>query len=467
MNGTGTMASACLVGLVAGMADAQGERPAFQILAYEEDWSRFDPGAGEDLWDPIKHVRLREDGSIWASFGGELRARVESWRSFGFLDADERDETFLLWRTLLHADVHLGEHVRVFVEGESALASERDLPGGRRTLDVDSLDLQNAFVDLVLPLEEGMTATARVGRQELLFGRQRLVSPLPWANSQRSWDAARAILNGEKWRADAFVSRFAATEKYDFNDWDPGPDFHGVYATRRLGEAQPLTLDGYWLYLDADSATFAAATGVERRHTIGARLAGPIAGSGFDFDTEASYQFGDFADGDISAWMFAAELGYTFAELDTTPRVHVAFDYASGDDDPGAGDLKTFNQLFPLGHAYFGGMDFIGRQNIIDLSVGLSLKPAKSVTLSSSVHFFWLASDDDALYNPGGAVVRPASASADREVGQEVDVVATWRVDRHLTLEGGYSHFFAGDFIAGTGPDDDMDWVYLQAAYRF
>ena len=54
----------------------------------------------------------------------------------------------------------------------------------------------------------------------------------------------------------------------------------------------------------------------------------------WDFDVEAAYQFGDFGDGDISAWMFATEGGYTFADAPLTPRVYLGFDVASGDDDP-------------------------------------------------------------------------------------------------------------------------------------
>ncbi len=448
-------------------ADAAAPRPSFKPLPFEEDWSAFDPTSGDDVWDPIKHIHLSDEGDVWASFGGEFRLRAESWHSFGFLDADGRDDTFLLGRALLHADVHFGESVRFFVEGESALATDRDLPGGRRTLDIDTLDLQNAFADLVFTFDADTTLTARVGRQELMFGKQRLVSPLPWSNSQRSWDAARAIVTADRWRIDAWVSRFAAVDKYEFNDWDLGPDFHGVYATTTLGGKHPLTLDGYWLYLDDDIATFAGVTDDEQRHTVGARLGGPISDTGFDVDVEFSYQFGELGSADIRAWMAAAELGYTFSTSTLKPRLHLGFDYASGDDDPGDGDINTFNQLFPLGHAYFGQMDVVGRQNIIDASGGLSLRPTSTVTVRASAHFFWRASEDDALFNAGGAVVRPAGASDAREVGQEIDFRVAWKADRHMTIEAGYSHFFAGDFIEDTGPDDDIDWFYLQATYRF
>ena len=115
-------------------------------------------------------------------------------------------------------------------------------------------------------------------------------------------------------------------------------------------------------------------TGCEKRHTVGSRISGKIAASDFDYDAEAAYQFGSIGSADISAYMAASELGYTFFDAPTLPRLHVGFDYASGDDDRGD-RVGTFNQLFPLGHAYFGHIDTIARQNIVDLSTGVTVKP--------------------------------------------------------------------------------------------
>jgi len=442
-------------------------RPPYTAPAYEEDWSDFDPALGEDFFDPIKHVDLNEDGSVWASFGGELRLRLEGWTDFLF--NEDNDETFVLTRLLLHSDLHFGEQFRVFVEGEMAsLPTDRDLPGGRRGLDVDELDLQNAFADLRFEPADDVFVTARVGRQELLYGKQRLVSPLPWSNSQRSWDGARGIVEFGRWRVDGFYTRFTPTEKHDFNDWEGGSDFYGLYAAGKIGgEANPLELDAYFLGLSRDSVAFNGSTGGEDRFSIGARVGGPILDSGFDFDVEGTYQFGRVGGADVSAYSLASQIGYRIPLPEIKPRLFLGFDYASGDDTPGDGDVETFNQLFPLGHAYFGYMDFIGRQNIVDLSAGLSIKPIDRLTLKLHGHLFWRASDDDALYNAGGGVVRTGNLSSASEVGQEIDLVATYRVDRHLTVEGGYAHFFAGDFLDESGPGDDVDWVYVQLTYRF
>jgi len=443
--------------------------PKFQTLRFQEDWSDFDHEKGDDYWDRIKHMNLNDDGSIWVGVGGELRFRGEGWESFGFSSASTADETFGLGRLQVYTDWHFGENVRVFVEGESAFASDRDLPGGRRGLDVDSLDLQNAFADIKLPFgNDDTTVTLRVGRQGLLFGKQRLVSTLPWSNSQRSWDGARAIVETHGWRIDGFYTRFTPVKKYAFNDWLAGPDFWGVYATGKFGKDDSVGVDLYYLGIETDGAvTFNGTSGIEERHTVGSRLFGKIGDSAFGYDVEGAYQFGDVGAAEVSAYMFAAQLTYAFADSEWRPTAYIGLDVSSGDDSPGDGNVETFNQLFPLGHAYNGFMDLIGRQNITDISAGVSFKPHKKVLVKADFHNFTRTEDSDSVYNAGGGVLRPTAAGASDSVGQEVDLTVKYSVDRHLTLQGGYSHFFAGDYFTDTGADEDIDFFYFQAVYKF
>ncbi len=443
-------------------------RPKYKLLRYEENWSNFDGSAGDDYWDPIKHVDLNDDGSYWVGFGGEMRFRGEAWENFGFSDAPSRDDSFALARLLIYSDFHFGDRLRFYFEGKSALSSDRDLPGGKRGLDEDTLDLQNGFAEYTFDIKDDMTLTARLGRQELSFGKQRLVSPLPWANTKRTWDAAKLILRFDRWRIDGFASRYAAVQKHQFNDWRPGPNFYGVYAAGKVGpKDKPYDLDLYWLGLDKRMGAFNGSAGEEDRHTIGARFGGKIAESNFDFDLEGAYQFGEVGSADISAFAFASQVGYTFTDPDWKPRLYVGFDYASGDDKAGDGDVGTFNQLFPLGHAYYGYMDFVGRQNSVDLSTGISFKPHKKIKVKADGHFFWRADTDDAMYHAGGGVVRAGALSNESEVGQELDITVAYKVDQHMSVVGGYSHFFAGDFLKESGTNADMDWFYFQVLYKF
>lgn len=193
----------------------------------------------------------------------------------------------------------------------------------------------------------------------------------------------------------------------------------------------------------------------------------------FDFDVEGAYQFGQFDTSTISAWSFAMEAGYTCFPPPLKPRAFIGFDIASGDDNPTDGNFNRFNQLFPLGHLYFGYIDAIGRQNIIDVHPGFDLTLAEKaswaqkLTLRTEYHLFWRESTADGVFNAGGGLLRASGGSDESYIGSEIDLLLTWQIDRHTQAYFGWSHFFAGDFIQDTGPSEDIDFLYGALQFTF
>lgn len=441
------------------------ERPKFNFVRWTEDWSALQglPEGQANFWDGIKYVPLNDDGTNWVSFGGSVESRGENWHNFAFGAPPVNDDAFLLWRLRLHADARFGENLRVYVEGKHADASDRDLPGGRRALDVDTLALEEAFLDYTIPMAGESKLTIRPGRQKLVFGKQRLVSALPWANTLRRWDGVRVNYESGGWTTSAFWTYFAPTQKYDFNDSDSDNEFWGVHSTGAPGGGA-LKMDLYYFGSDRTSVTFNGTTGGNERHTFGARVFG--AEGQFDYDVEAAYQTGRVGQGDVQAFMVGSQFGYrTDPDSAQNPRLWVGFDFGSGDKNAG-GDVETFDQLFPLGHAHLGLIDVVGRQNIIDASVGASMNVASRTVLGAAVHNFWRHRGSDAFYNSGGGVARAATSSASR-VGSELDVTLRYRHDVHTSFLLGYSHFFAADFIDETGANDDIDFAYAEVKYFF
>ena len=442
-------------------------RPKAQVLRFNEDWSVLAGVPAErrsGRFDSIKYVELTDDGLLWASFGGQVRERLEGWSNFAFGGPADSDGVFLLSRVRAHADLHVGHMLRLFVEGKSSLATDRDITGGRRTLDVDELDLQNGFGEIVLPLGDVGTAVLRAGRQELLFGKQRLVSPLDWSNTRRTFDGVTGTVRVAGWTATGFFSQLVRVKKYDPNTTNDDVDLFGIYAT--TSELQGVGgLDVYWLGLDKTMATFNGDSGGEDRHTLGGRVWGKVADTGFDYDVEAAYQFGEVGSADINAFMLASQVGTVVAGHRCKPRLELGFDYASGDDDAGDGDVETFNQLYPLGHAYLGYIDIVGRQNVIDLRGTAVSGFFLGSKLKVDLHSFWRASTDDGLYNAGGGLVRAGNLSSSRHVGMELDMTLKRAFSPHTLLVVGYHHFFSGDFVEESGAGRDIDFVYTTLQY--
>ena len=445
---------------IAASAVGQDGVPAYQNLRFNEDWSQFPEEGTGSVFDAIKKIELSDD--IWVSLGGEVRTRGEAWSNFGF--SETNDDMYLLYRTFLHADFHIGDNWRVFVEGKFSGLTDRDLPGGRRAnLDADEGDIWNTFVEARYPLGD-LDATFRVGRQELQLGKQRLISPLDWANTRRIFDGALVNLKEADagWNLSMFATVPVVLERKSFNKGNNHLAFSGAYFTKSLSGDRLKGFDAYGLALNS----FNDASFDTNRYTLGGRLWGKWSDN-VSWEVEGAYQFGDVEGADIEAFMFSEEVTYTFNDHAKKPWVAVGVDVASGDDDPTDGDSETFNQLFPLGHAYLGFIDVVGRQNIIDLhgTAGVWAVP-KKFRLRSDLHFFWLADDNDALYHAGGGVVRPGNGS-DSQVGTELDLTALAKVNKHTNVLLGWSHFFPGTFIDKTGPDEDIDFFYTQVGFDF
>ena len=419
--------------------------------------------------DRAKRIDL--GAGFLVSFGGESRLKYHDENNHAKSRLDGRDNSFLLNRLRLYGDLEIGEHLRVFGEMVDARSfGESFAPRGTEEV---HWDLLNGFGE-IRGVVQGMDLHLRGGRQELLFGAQRLISPLDWGNTRRSFDGGRAGLTSAQFDVSAWFVFPRTIEPDATSDRDEDTRFAGAYATYRMN--RDLLLDLYALHLDREDED----AGERGTWTLGARHAGQE--GGLFWELEGAYQFGDqkapgtgAATGpelDVSAGMFTIGLGYDFAELlPWKPRLSLYYDLATGDDDPDDGEVNTFDQLFPLAHAYFGFIDLVGRRNVEALSLRLSLQPHPRLKLSLAGHRFALESAQDALYNAGGAAIRrdPGGRSGS-EVGQELDVTATVSVLDRVALQLGYAHFWGGDFVDDTGAagvSGDASFFYTQLTARF
>lgn len=450
--------------------------PPYTPVRWTENYSYLkNPALRSDPFDPIKYIPLGPDG-FYLSLGGQLRERYENFDNpnFGALPTD--DDGFFLHRGLFHADFQLGPVFRVF--GQYKFALEDGTDGGARATDADESDIQQLFADAKIPLGGKDSVTLRFGRQDLIYGAQRLISPLDWTNTRRTFEGGKASIVTGASTTDLFWVKPVIVDKEEPNAGDGNTSFAGVYNTTLL----PNVLEGAGTKLEvyglALNKTKGPASGVQGpvavdsdTYTVGARFSS--APKPFDFDVEADYQFGQFDNATISAWSLAAEVGYTCTPAPFKPRAFVGFDIASGDDDPTDGDFNRFNQLFPLGHLYFGYIDAIGRQNVIDVHPGIDFTLAEKtswaqkLTLRAEYHLFWRESTKDGVFNAGGGLLRAAGGSDESYIGSELDLLLTWQIDRHTQAYLGYSYFWAGDFIEDTGPSEDISYVYAALQFTF
>lgn len=281
----------------------------------------------------LKRISLLAGGRVWAELGAQNRVRLESWRNFGF-GGLSNDDAYVLNRLLLRADLNLGRRVRAAVEAKSAVLTDRDLPGGRRPVGADDFDLQNAYLELTMPVGGGAALAVRSGRQALRFGGQRLVSPLDWANTRRTFDAIRGTVRVRDWSVDGLFAHPVRVIKEGINRRDARTDLLSLHAEKTRGRLPEVNL--YWLVLVRDSATGNGTTGPETRHTVGVRVSGSAA-QRLEYEVETAYQFGRLGPGAISAAMLGAEMSVDIPGAPASARLHAGVDAATGDRASGAG----------------------------------------------------------------------------------------------------------------------------------
>lgn len=401
------------------------------------------------------------------TLGGQVRFRFEQRDPIAYADVaatppDEMttDQDVTLTRIRLHLRISLHDAIEIFIQPQD----QRTWGDEASVLsDETNLDLHQGYVEVGNLLTEGLSL--KVGRQELSYGDQRLVSPLDWSNVGRAWDAAKLRYASGSWWAEAF---FAVVREVLGADDDH--DFWGVYAScAALADHEfDVYAFGRWFNDGTQAGDEAPPTPIfDRRDvTVGLRAKGKSCG--FDYSAEGILQRGTVGTDDLRSWAVAATFGW-IAPVAWTPRLGVELTHASGDDDPTDAVNRTFDPLYPFGHAYQGFADVFAFKNGTDIAFYFRVAPAEGFSFHVDVHLFRLAAERDAWYNAAGVPIRrdPTGATP-REVGQELDVHAKLALGKHVQLWAGVSHFFAGPFVAGTpGTSADLTWVFVQAAVGF
>jgi hypothetical protein len=443
-------------------ARTQPQRPAYQPLRYDEDYTFLsDPAQRTDFWDVVKYIPIARGRAGFLSLGGEARVRFETYRNEFFSTSPHADNAYLLQRYFLHADYHPTDWLRIFGQFQSSLEDGR--PGGPRPTDRDTFDIHQLFADLTAKIGDERL-TLRIGRQEMSYGAERLISPREGTNNRRSFNAARLLFARDSVSIDAFFSSPVEVDQDVFDNQNIRDLWlWGVYATVPFPRLAGIKLDLYYLGLSNPDATFASGTGREERQTIGTRFFGTI--GRWDFNHEAIYQFGHFSAGDIAAWSVATEQGYTIENWWGKPRLALRAAISSGDRNAASPNLQTFNPLFPRGD-YYTQAAMLGPQNFINLLPYLHFEPFPEWSIDTGCDFLWRQSLNDGIYTPGGSVIFPGNADFGRFVGMDVSLIISWQATRHLKLSATYTHFFAGAFVHQNG-GEDVDYGAVWVTYKF
>lgn len=413
----------------------------------------------------VVYAQMKSDDPSF-KFGGSLRVRGENKLDYNF---DDSRQGYFLSQLRINFKWKPAKWISFFVEGQDArIYGEKKNSAPKIDKDATPNIYQDEFSlhQFTATLSTKMNKTPVklvLGRQKFNLGAQRLVASLEWVNTARVWDGARLTIGSAKKRSvDLFWSRTVPVTPDEFNDHRRtksryfNSQFGGAYYTdyKMLNDAR---FEAYWLFRKEQKIDDAT-------HTLGARLHKHI--RKFSYEIETAYQFGDFGGIDHSAFMLHLAADVKTNILNKT-KFGIAYNFGSGDDDPTDNKHKTFDNLYPLNHAYYGYMDLFSLQNIHNLELTANMNVAKIFSFRLAFQSFWLHQNDtDAWYNAGLGVVRNSAVADESHIANEIDFTVKSVVKKYnLVIIVGYSHLFSGKYIEQTGNSKNPSFMFLMAKF--
>ena len=396
----------------------------------------------------------------WLRVRAEFRERVEGAESISFTDG--RDDYYALARIRFNATATPKPYLGFQLGLHDARVADKEV--GPVTAPFRApLDIRIGFSDIG---SAKAPIAARVGRQELAYGEQRLLGHLAWVNTGRVWDAAKVSLRSKPVQVDVFA---ASLVRFLPDTWDRsgfGNRLYGAYATVPALVPKASVEPFVFYRQDENLASELGPRGTLQQTTTGVRIAGKLPAA-LDYGVEMALQRGSLAQDSISAWAGHWQLRESLPGKGAV-KIISEYNHASGDSSATDGTRGTFDQLYPTGHDKLGLSDQVGWKNVHHLREGVEFSPFKATPVTVSYHTWWLASRTDGLYAANGAqVARVAGGAASAHVGQEVDVQVTRALTPYLGMAAGYAYLIPGAFLKQATPGASLSAPYVMVTYTF
>ena len=479
-----------------------------------------DPYANQ--WDVGVNIRGRFENKDQAGFtsGGQNN----DFRAGNSTDAPDNNNNYTLARIMPRIG-YTDKWYQLFVQGRSS-ASFDDERGNNGTTNATAgiragkgeqennrdLSVHQAFV--AVGNHKEFPVSAKIGRQELIYGDHRQLGHFLWNNNARSFDAGKIRYQNSFGGVDLFTGSVVQHDNGAFdkshydNDKLSGAYFNfttiPVVSKKQIVETYILNRNVELASTAQDWNGVAAPFRqplVQDLYTAGLRFKSkPNAYGNWDYNAEAMHQFGTInnrittgastgvaiapinpgatiaaaGEKDQDAYAAIAQIGYTWSELAWQPRLSLTYSYASGDKNAVDGESNTFQNQFATTHFFYGYMDLNSLQNLHDIRLALEARPTPKLRMAVEGHLQKLASTDDYWYNVGGVarvggtqtptlLVGNGNSSTNgsgyginsgnsANLGAELDFIVSYSPVPYFNIEGGVCHYFTGSYI-------DQSWA--------
>ena len=374
--------------------------------------------------------------------GGDIRVQYFHFNNQNWKKGNDSD--YLLTRFLWNASLNVGASHQFKVEFQSGLAN--GIPKPVSPVDENVLDLHQAYYKYSHKINNSNKISATIGRQELQYGSQRIISVREGPNNRQSFDAIKVKYEQNDLSIDAFLSTYVQAKTGFFNDRFLNQDnvLWGIYAVKHHVPVIQ-NFDLYYLGIHRKKEVINLHSYETKKHSLGLRIWEGT--SNFTYDLEALLQWGKANTGEqINSSTASAHITYKFAELDWKPILGLKAQYISGDKDSTDQTLNTFDPIYPKG-AYFGLSPIIGPKNLTNIHLYSKINPSKDLTVSLEYIYFWRNSSEDAVYDVGGNPLIKSLNQESRNIGSQFQVSPQYHLKEKLVLMGDFAYFKTDQFL--------------------
>ncbi len=385
-------------------------------------------------------VVTTKSGLDKVELGGNLRFRAEN-RNPSLPMEGASSASMYSGHARLHVAVDASENLNAFVEFQKVISS-------KGSSSVDSL--RAAWLNWSGLMDN---TDIKVGRFQMKYGNQRMISDLAWHMTGRAWDGLVVSHQADSFNADLFWTEpVLGANGFAFPGITAGATgvaFGGAYVEFAAGD---FDIDVYGLFRRERSI---GEMGV-RDATFGGIIEGAI-DDGLTYSIEAAIQQGEHGALDAAGNALALRLDWKAADGIT---LGVGFEQASGDGDSTDGDDDSFKPLYDFAHAYHGTQDqFLTWTNLQDIVLRTSYQLDDNWKLMGDIHLLSLADSDGAI--PNAALTKVAGQD---DLGIEYDLAIKGNLAQNTNLWAGVSLLQAGDAIAS---GDDQVWAFMNLSFWF
>lgn len=357
---------------------------------------------------------------------GEIRPRGEVRNGFKMLPTETTTPAFFVSQRTRLGLAYKAEKISTKVTFQDA----RVWGDEPYKTDVPNITLYEAWAEI--PLCDSLSL--RVGKQELAFDNDRLLSANSWTQLGASHNAALLKYNKSGLQID-FAAAFNQAAENTF-----GTDYTGLtssykslnilWITKKIGDNLKVSVagiaDGYQKIGSTNTTylrgTFGGIVEYKKEKQFGAAVRG-------------FYQMGKLSNGqEVAAYYGSAEVSHTLADKWT---LILGLEYISGNDATDTANRKSnaFSVLYGAGHKFNGNMEYFSTMlkdkkspGLIDPYINAIYKVNDKWQIRGDFHYFILQNNYVINTDP-----------IDKKLGAEADITCKYNFAKEAALSLGFS----------------------------